>query len=141
MRRLLILAAALTLAAVPTAFAMAGPPGDSFVGSWEAIDVADDSRIWLRVGGGNHRTVYQEDGLTACLNEFGQFVGGSAAGFATVDGDTLTLTATLYCNLRGGRTVHPGFDTFEFVFTHDSNSDTLSFFEDCFHRSGAPDCP
>lgn len=125
MRRSMVALLVIGMVSVP-AVVSAGPPGDPFVGSWHAIDSVDGSNIWLRVGGGRHHAVYSEDGLTACDNAFGEFVRGSASGFAVIDGDTMSLTATLYCNLSTGRTAHPVLAPYTFVFEYDESTDTLT---------------
>lgn len=108
---------------VPAISVGADPP-NPFVGSWEGMDPApDNSRNRLLVGSTLH-VVYHEDGLTACEIAHGQFVGGTGTATAEIDGDTLTFTMDVYCNLRGGKRLPVG--PFDFEFTYNSASDTLT---------------
>ena len=126
MRSKLVVLVTVALLVIPSAVAL-GDDSNPFKGSWVGIDVIDGSRNMLIVGGGNNHVVYRESGLSACIGPFdGQFVGGSVAGFATIAGDELTFTGTLYCNLEEGRTAHPGFHDFDWVVVYDSLTDTVS---------------
>jgi hypothetical protein len=117
---------AIALLVAPSATAL-GSQSDPFVGPWVGTDGTDGSRNMLIVGGGDNHVVYQESGVTACKNAFGldHLVRGSVAGFATIDGDTLTFTGTLYCNLEEGRTAHPFFQNFVWVVRYDAGTDTV----------------
>lgn len=126
MRSKLVGLIAIALLVVPSATAL-GSQLDPFVGGWVGTDGTDDSRNMLIVGGGNNHVVYQESGVTACKNAFDldHLPRGSVAGFATIDGETLTFTGTLYCNLEEGRTAHPHFQDFEWVVHYDAGTDTV----------------
>lgn len=113
------------LAVLVPAVAAFGSGDNVFQGSWVGTDPLDESRVMLIVGDGNNHVVYKEAGVTGCENEFGEFVGGSAAGFAEIDGNTLTFTGTFFCNLSSGRTPHPFFVDFDWVFSYDAATDTV----------------
>ena len=117
MRSKLVVLVTVALLVIPSAVAL-GEDSNPFKGSWVGIDDTDGSRNMLIVGGGNNHVVYRETGITACL--------GAAAGFATIDGNELTFTGTLYCNLEEGRTAHPGLSDFVWVVTYESLEDTVS---------------
>jgi hypothetical protein len=125
MRSKLVVLVTVALLVIPSAVAL-GEDSNPFKGSWVGIDDTDGSRNMLIVGGGNNHVVYRETGITACFRAFDEFVGGSAAGFATIDGNELTFTGTLYCNLEEGRTAHPGLSDFVWVVAYDSLEDTVS---------------
>jgi hypothetical protein len=112
--------------------AASGDEPDPFVGSWVGIDGFDGSRNTLVVGGGNLHVVYRETAVTACLGGFGELVPGSAQGFGTIDGDTLTFTGTLYCKTSNGLKPHPNFTDFEWKVVYDdgSGSETVSLVAD-----------
>lgn len=93
-----------------------------FLGSWVGTD-RDGSVNTLLVDA--NAVVYVETGLTACLTEFGEYVGGSAQGEPRIDGDRLTFTGELFCDLARGHTSHPFFDGYEWVFVYDPASDTV----------------
>ena len=93
MRSKLVVLVTVALLVIPSAVAL-GEDSNPFKGSWVGIDDTDGSRNMLIVGGGNNHVVYRETGITACLGAFDEFVGGSAAGFATIDGNELTFTGT-----------------------------------------------
>lgn len=95
-----------------------------FLGVWTGDDTVDGSWNTLIVGEGT--TIYQETGLTACKTMFDEFVGGQAQGPTTIDGNTLTFTGTLYCNLQEGRTIHPAFENVEWTFTYNPQTETIS---------------
>jgi len=99
----------------PTATTLSAPT-DQFVGVWTGEDFKDGSQNTLIVEDGT--AIYQETGITGCRVQFGQFVGGSASGPATIDGNTLTFTGTLYCHLEEGRTIHPSFENVDWVFDY-----------------------
>lgn len=119
----------LMLPVLPATVALGGEP-NPFQGPWVLSPDVDGSRNMLIVGGGNNHVVYRETALSACEFEFGEFVGGSASGFATVEGDTLTFTGTLYCNLSSGRTPSLIFSDFEWVFNYHPATDTITLFDD-----------
>jgi hypothetical protein len=73
---------------------------------------------------------YQETGLTACKITFDQYVGGQATGPATVLGNKLTFTGTLYCNLEEGRTPHPSYIAYEWVVNYDPESGIIMLGDD-----------
>lgn len=124
MRKRLI-AMALGLAMMVPAGAALGHEATPFQGPWVGTDI-DGSRNMLIVGSGDNHVVYQETGLTACLSAFGEYVGGSVSGFADIDGDVMSFTGTLYCNLEAGRTAHPFFTDFEWVVFYDEATDSVS---------------
>jgi hypothetical protein len=99
----------------PTATTLSAPT-ELFIGAWTGEDPKDGSQNTLIVEDGT--AIYQETGITACKAQFGQFVGGSASGPATIDGNTLTFTGTLYCNLEEGRTIHPSFEKADWIFDY-----------------------
>lgn len=109
---------------VPATMVLAEPP-NPFIGSWEAMDDfgADQSTNRLMVGGNLH-VVYHEDGLTACLNAYDQFVGGTGTAVGGIDGDTLSFEIEIFCELRGGKNLPVGPFLFEMVY--DDLTDTLT---------------
>lgn len=122
--------------------AASGDEPDPFVGSWVGIDGYDGSQNTLVVGGENLHVVYRETAVSACEGAFGELVPGSAQGFGTIDGDTLTFTGTLYCNTENGLKPHPVFTDhlWEVVLYDDaSGTETVSLVDDDFtdlHRRG-----
>jgi len=124
MRSRLFVLVALAFFLLPSAAAL-GDDSNPFEGSWVGTDAVDGSRNMLTVGGGNNHVVYQESGVTGCETAFGEFVKGSVAGFATIDGNTMVFTGTLYCHLEEGRTAHPFLSNFEWVIRYDSSADTV----------------
>jgi hypothetical protein len=116
---------ALAVAMTVPAGAALGDEGNPFQGSWVGTDT-DGSRNMLIVGSGNNHVVYRETGLSACLFAFGEYVGGSVAGFGVVDGDVLSFTGTLYCNLSTGRTAHPSFTDFDWFVVYDEATNSVS---------------
>lgn len=114
---------------VPTPVAL-GDESNPFQGAWVLSPDVDGSRNMLIVGGGKNHVLYHETGLSVCEFEFGEFVGGSVSGFATIEDDTLTFTGTLYCNLSSGRTASEILSDFEWVFNYHSSTDTVTLFDD-----------
>ncbi len=142
MRSRLFVLVALALFVFPSAAAL-GADSNPFQGSWVGTDVWDGSRNMLTVGGGNNHVVYQESGITGCLDyePFGQFVGGSVAGFATIEGNTLTFTGTLYCHLEEGRTIHPSFENVDWVFDYNPITGGLTLATDANTTLTRPSLP
>ena len=96
LRRVLILLAFLALLALRSAGALANEADNPFLGRWLRVDTARDaSADTFVVGGGNNRTRYQENSLTTCASLTDAPSRVFASGFATIDGNTLTLVATL----------------------------------------------
>lgn len=120
----------LVMFVISASAAQAFEDSNPFQGHWGGTDGTDGSWNTLTVGGGNNHTVYRETGLTACLG-FGEgLVPGSAQGFATIDGNSLTFTATLYCQLESGRVAHPNFTDFEWVVVHEPSTASVSLVAD-----------
>ena len=124
--------------AVPVA---AAPPGNPFVGSWEAPDSFDGSHQHMTIGGGpDMHDTFVDDAATVCLWEGYGFVPARARAFGEMtDDSTFEWTGDLYCMAReaGG----PAF-LFEATLTLEYNADTDTLtdqYDECWYRSGNPE--
>jgi hypothetical protein len=143
LRRVLILLALLALLALPSAGAVAGNADNPFHGRWLRVDATGDgSTDSIVIGGGNNRARYQENALTACASLTGAPSRGFASGFGTIDGDTLTFEATLYCVVPGEGLVPSESlsDPSTFRFTYEEGLDAILFEGLCHHRPNQPAC-
>jgi hypothetical protein len=143
LRRVLILPVLFALLAFPSAGAFAGQADNPFLGRWLRVDTAGDgSTDTFVIGGGNNRVRYQENALTACASLTGAPSRGFASGFATIDGDNLSFTATLYCVVPGEGLVPSESlpSPLDFMAQYDENLDAIWFGGACYHRSTAPPC-
>jgi len=143
MRRAMLMIAAVGILLIATAVPATGRPSNPLVGAWENVDSFDgsDQRVTI-AGSGQFR--YVDDGASACLNAGLGFVPASLRGtgsFGTVGGSpTFSLTADLYCHVRGPGGRQLLFEVANLVFTYDAASDTLtdSLGQGCWHRAGRP---
>jgi hypothetical protein len=143
LRRFLILPILFALLAFPSAGAFAGEAENPFLGRWLRVDTAGDgSTDTFVIGGGNNRVRYQENALTACASLTGAPSRGFASGFATIDGDILTLTTTLYCVVPGEGLVPSESlpSPWDLTAQYDETLDAIWFGGLCYHRSTAPPC-
>lgn len=122
--------------------AVAAPPDNPFVGSWESDDDfpgGDFSHVWLQFGG-NGFFHLRDEGASVCLNEGFGFVPATISGFGEiVDDDPWTFTGTgdLYCYTRDGRGRQLVFADLGQTFVYDPGTDTLPSDFNCFYRSGS----
>ena len=113
----------------------AAPPGDPFVGAWEATDIIDGSTLRLSVGGGpgaSHRIRLSDDRVTAGGCPFD--TPAVVIGVGTVSGNVMTIVNAVVRCLADGSTFLFG-DTL----TYDSGTDTLIASDGTtFSRVGVP---
>ena len=138
--RHLVLGTVLILILILAAPVAAAPPGNPFVGSWEAPDSFDGSHQHMTiVGGPNMRVTYVDDAATVCLWEGYGFVPARARGFGEMTDSTFEWTGDLYCMAReAGGPVLLWPDT-SFSLEYDSSTDTLHDPYECWYRSGNPE--
>lgn len=122
MIRISIVALVVALSASLAGVASGAPPGASFQGSWEAIDV-DDSNLDMNISKKLKVTV-RDDFTTVCGGTRSVAKGtGTATGPASFD-----VTLTVRC--LGGGVFDDGSRTrdFDFTFTYDAGTDAVTGF-------------
>ena len=139
--RHLVLGTVLILILILAAPVAAAPPGNPFVGSWEAPDSFDGSHQHMTIGGGpDMHVTFVDDGATLC-DFFGYgFVPARARGFGEMTDSTFEWTGDVYCMAReaGGPVLALPDEPFSLV--HDSVTDTLlDSYGECWYRSGHPE--
>ena len=141
-RRTATVAFLLALSVVMLPAATAGAEQENpFLGHWVGNDpappVSDGSVNRLSVGGGKNHVFYHEDLLSACDQFTGDPLQGFFSGFATIDGDTLTVNTTIYCILPGVGVVptEKFLQPFDAMFV-DNGDGTLTDGFTCYHRPG-----
>lgn len=98
--------------------ASGAPPGDPFVGRWEAVDGFDGSNLTLSISGGSHRSVLRDDEVTGggCPFE----TPAVATGTGTVADSVITIDFDVLCLAD-----HTTFFFGDYIVTHDEATDTL----------------
>jgi hypothetical protein len=142
MRRTIVLLLSALLSMMGFVPAMAAPPDNPFVGSWESDDDSpggDFSQVRLHFGKNGHLHL-RDDAATVCMREGFGFVPATIRGFGEITGEdpwTFSGTGDLYCHTRDGRGRQLLAADVPMDVVYDPSTNTLPSDFNCWYRSGS----